>query len=93
MQTNQFTLRIARNDGTSLFELDGQNALAPLDQGERAEVFYALTQALEVLAGIRPQPDIFSKAEFPAEPMPPTVPDHADRRFGVVVPLRGQWDT
>lgn len=48
-------------DGQSLFELSGENALAPMDEDERALVFSVLTEALSVLAGVTPQASSFAK--------------------------------
>ncbi|MFC3694856.1 hypothetical protein [Chenggangzhangella methanolivorans] len=42
------------SDGNQLFEISGSNALAPMNEGERAIVFGVLMDALSILAGITP---------------------------------------
>lgn len=44
---------LIEHDGQRLFELDGNNALTPTNEGERTIVFKALLDALAVLARIK----------------------------------------
>lgn len=46
------TTIIVVHGGETLLEVNEKNALAPLEEGERALVFQALTGALALLAGV-----------------------------------------
>ncbi|MFD0988221.1 hypothetical protein [Methyloligella solikamskensis] len=84
------TLQVTFN-GQILFEdSNEENVLVPYDDGERANAFYALTNALAILSGVTPRCSRDATEDATDEHCSGSEPNPVDHKDGVVVPLRGR---
>lgn len=86
--TKEATISV-RYGNDLVFEASKNNTLSPLDPGERAAVFHALTRALGVLVGVMPTELTDSKEAVTHECSTSIEQCHPAHKSGVVVPLRG----
>lgn len=71
---------------------EDENALAPSDRSERAQVFSVLMGALGLMAGVTPQSSFDAKANEPDQCLPASSQYPDDRKSGVVLRLVGRPD-
>ena len=78
-------ISICRNSETLFALYDDGNALVPMDEGERAAVFEALTDALAVLADVK-RPPTFATEDV-TNCSPQTSPSRSDHKPCEIVRL------
>jgi hypothetical protein len=78
-------ISICRENETLFAIHDDGNALIPMDENERAAVFETLTDALAILANIRPRPNVAT--EVGTSCLQQTEPNRGDRKPCVIVRL------
>jgi hypothetical protein len=81
-------VRVISDDGTVLFDPNGDFVIAPFDENERAAAFGALTAALAVLSGIKLQYQHAAKEVATGEHCSESAQYHSGHKDGVVVRLR-----
>ena len=69
-----------------------ENAVAPTDRAERAQVFSILMSALGLMAGITQQSSFGAKVSDPDQSIPASLQCPGDRKSGVVFRLVGRPD-